>query len=118
MNSSAQAGARHQLKSIVAALVGVPLALLLTYLGIAAWSIHHAESQARQACKLYVKDMSADAYLAQLRQLGFQPAQHVDQHTGEHFIDTTFNTVTISRYVCVVAVHQDRLASAEIRFVD
>lgn len=111
-------GGRRKLTSPIAALVGVPAALLLAWLGHAAWSIHHAESQAQTACNLYRKNMTVDAYFAGLKGAGFAPVRFTDPHTGEQFIDTTFKTVAISRYVCVVRVQQDRVASAEVRFVD
>jgi hypothetical protein len=119
MSPSAKPTTRAKATSMLVALLGVPTALLVVYLSVAALSLHRAESQATEACRLFDANMAVDAYLARLHRHGFQPTYYAGHDTTDGgFIDTSFGTIAVSRYVCVVHVHQGRLASAEIRLLD
>jgi len=109
---------RSKIWSVLLGVIGIPVLILVTYMIAAAWSIHHAEAQANEACGLFVKDAPAESYIAALKQHGFNQISSPGKEAGETFVDTTFKSIAISRYVCLVDVRNGHLSSAEVRFVD
>jgi hypothetical protein len=116
--SSMKPSLRVKIWSILLGVIGIPAILLVAYLCAAAWSFHRAESQANEACSLFVKDMDANSYVEQLKRHGFEPAPRPGNLAQSDYVDTNFKTIAISRYVCTIKLSNGRLVSSEVKLID
>ena len=97
--------------------LAVPLVIFMIYLGAAAWTLHQAEKNATEACAMFAPGMSLDAYILQLKKRAYTSIL-VDDKDGLKFVSTTFKSIAISRFVCVVQAKNNQLQSAEVIYID
>lgn len=107
-----------RLRAILLGVVGVPLALLLSYFGAAAWSLHRAESRAAEACRLAVPGVPVERYVSGLVHAGFAPDSVRDGSGNVETVMIVERSMAMSRFICEVRIMADRVQEAELRYVD
>lgn len=109
---------RGRVRSILLGVIGLPLALLLSYFGAAAWSLHRAELRATEACRLAIPGIPVERYVADLVLAGFTPDSTRDRAGRVETVVIVARSMAMSRFVCEARIMADRVQEAELRYVD